>query len=275
MAQLERISFFAIGRVADEELLATWSSSTQGPSWDDVRLKTIRKLLTAARKRLTPGQRQKLHWDDQQVFVQLDFPAGAFVYVVVALKNLQGEDYPERIASILIKEMQEHAEANYSPAMQLFNPKTDASDPISEGMAQWFTDKAAEFDDPEEYDKLAKAMAKTSAIKKIMNDNVHGMLKNTENLNVLDEQAQAMRDEAQDYEEEADTIKDYFWWKDLKVTLLIALVVAIVIGISVWCCIKNCDKSKTVRDDTSTASGEQQEGGGRGPAAQAAAARQD
>ncbi|CAD7970206.1 unnamed protein product [Amoebophrya sp. A120] len=216
MAQPERISFLAIGRVADEELLATWSAATQGPSWDDVRLKTVRKLLTAARKRLTPGQRQKLHWDDQQVFVQLDFPAGAFVYVVVALKNMQGEDYPERIASALIKEMQEHAETNYSQEMESFDPKTDASDPISEGMAQWFTDKASQFDDPEEYDKLAKAIAKTEAVKNIMKNNVNAMLKNTENLNVLDEQAQQMRDEAEDYEEEADTIKDYFWWKDCK-----------------------------------------------------------
>ncbi len=69
--------------------------------------------------------------------------------------------------------------------------------------------------------------------------NIGEMLKHTENLNVLDEQATAMEAEAMDYDEAAEEIKEYFWWKDCKVTIVLFCVGIIVIVIVGFCIYSN------------------------------------
>lgn len=246
MGDIERVSFAGFGRTRDRMMLCTWNSRNCGPAWEDPRLSVVEKLLVAAPKRLAPGQRQKLSWENSSVFVQLQFP-GEMLYVVIC-KHDEGADppepYPERIAGSFLKEMMDHVDQNFGKQIAVFDPSKDSSDPFSGGMASWLTQQAHKFDNPEEYDKLAKLQAKTDAVKHVMKNNINAMLKNTENLNILEEDAEKMAEEAHDYEEDAEEIKDYFWWKDCKVTLLIAVLALVVVGLMVWCCYEKCIRKK-------------------------------
>ncbi|CAD7937942.1 unnamed protein product [Amoebophrya sp. A25] len=228
-----RISFIGFGRVEDMQLLMTFSTRNRGPAWDDPRMPTIKKLLKAAKTKMSAGQRQKLVWEGSQVFVQLDFPQGGLLYVVICKKASEAdEDYPERIAYALLSEVMQHVETNYAVELQQRNP----GDVFSNDMADWLLERADAFDDPDEYDKLARVKLKADAVKGVMKNNINAMLKNTENLNVLEEQALDMAEEAKDYDEEAEEIKDYFWWKDCKVTLLIGALVIVMTALMIFCC---------------------------------------
>mmetsp|Transcript_18014 Transcript_18014/g.45035 ORF Transcript_18014/g.45035 Transcript_18014/m.45035 type:complete len:282 (+) Transcript_18014:211-1056(+) len=244
---IERVTFAGFGRTRDRMMLCTWNSRNCGPAWEDPRLSVVEKLLVAAPKRLAPGQRQKLSWENSSVFVQLQFP-GEFLYVVICKHDESvdpPEPYSERIAGSFLKEMMDHVDQNFGKQIGTFDPSKDSSDPFSSGMAQWLTQQAAKFDNPEEYDKLTKLQAKTDAVKHVMKNNINQMLKNTENLNILEEDAEKMAEEAEDYEEDAEEIKDYFWWKDCKVTMLIAFVALVCIALMVWCCYEKCIKKKS------------------------------
>ncbi|CAD7937940.1 unnamed protein product [Amoebophrya sp. A25] len=237
MSAIQRISFIGFGRVEDMQLLMTFSARNKGPAWDDPRMPTIKKLLKAAKSKMSAGQRQKLMWEASQVFVQLDFPKGGLLYVLICKKSAEtDEEYPERIAYAFLSEVMQYVEKNFARELQNQNP----GDVFLDKMKDWLVERSEAFDDPDEYDKLARVKAKADAVKGVMKNNINAMLKNTENLNLLEEQAGAMAAEAEDYDDEAEEIKDYFWWKDCKVTLIIGFIVVVGLGLAIFCCISKC-----------------------------------
>lgn len=204
----------------------------------------IKRLLEAADRRLTPGQRQKLSWEGANVYITKEFPDGQIVYVAVILQD-EEDEYPDRVAYAMMRELQQSVEESLHAGRFDQKLKQPGDDCLSTECQAMITALCKKYDDHEAYDKLARVAAKTKAVQAVMKENIGEMLKKTENLNVLDEQAMAMEAEAMDYDEQAEDIKEYFWWKDCKATALIALVVVICIGVGVACCIQKCGKSSS------------------------------
>eukprot|EP00392_Amoebophrya_sp_AT5.2_P005532 g5541.t1 len=204
----------------------------------------IKRLLEAADRRLTPGQRQKLSWEGANVYITKEFPDGQIVYVAVILQD-EEDEYPDRVAYAMMRELQQSVEESLHAGRFDQKLKQPGDDCLSTECQAMITALCKKYDDHEAYDKLARVAAKTKAVQAVMKENIGEMLKKTENLNVLDEQAMAMEAEAMDYDEQAEDIKEYFWWKDCKATALIALVVLICIGGGVACCIHRCSKSSS------------------------------
>ncbi|CAD7970204.1 unnamed protein product [Amoebophrya sp. A120] len=229
--QIYRISFVALGKCRERKLLCTWNNVKCGPAEGDTRIPTIKKLLEAADKRLTPGQRQKLEWDGATVFCMKEFPDGEMLYTILVI-NDEAEEYPERIAYGFLADLKKKVDDDMQAGHLVDGPEDDS---MSAQLAEFITQQALTYDDPGEYDKLARVQAKTKAVQQLMRGNIGQMLKNTENLNVLDEQTQAMEQEALEYDDTAEEIKDYFWWKDCRVTVLIIIGIMVLALIVLKC----------------------------------------
>lgn len=107
----ENITFFGIGGCESRSLLATWDIKRRGAAdEEDERLGTLHKLVKAARQKMQPGQRQKLHWKKVgTVFCLLNYPSASNLYVCIT----QDEDYPERQAFKMLSDLQQLMEQNY------------------------------------------------------------------------------------------------------------------------------------------------------------------
>lgn len=235
------ITFAGMGRVRDGVLLATWNNSNYNAAIGDPRLKTVEKLIGAIyKKNMQPGQRQKLSWDKNDVFFVLDFPEGAYLYMCIIPKDME---YPQRLAYAFLTEIMNFV-YDFVEQRQINNNLDDETwDSLSHVLANPITELAIKYDDPIEVDKIERLKGKTDAIKDLMKENVHHMLANLENLDTLQEDAKAMQDEAQEYSEKAEEVKDYFWWKDCKLTLIIIGIVIVIVGVAVLLLFKPCNSS--------------------------------
>ncbi len=167
--EIQRISFVGFGYIEQCRLLCTWNSSYCGPSSEDARVPTFKKLLDAADKRMTPGQRQKLAWQGSTVYCVKDFPDGKMCYIVLIMDD-PDDEYPERIAYQFLSELKKLVEE------QLFNGKLDqdlkrdGDDVLSDTLAYDITQLAIKFDDHNSYDKLSRITKKTAAVKQVQRE---------------------------------------------------------------------------------------------------------
>merc|ERR1719203_290925 len=93
------LPFLAVGRVKDAVTLASYSDTEtvqQREQTEDI----FKKLLSAARQKLKPGQRTRLQWNDGSVCCLMD-QQGALLYCVVT----SFMEYPERFAYQLLQEL--------------------------------------------------------------------------------------------------------------------------------------------------------------------------
>lgn len=201
------VTFMAFGTVADGQLLSSWAhpdlNNKEGTE------ETFSKILHAAKVRLAPGQRQRLMWDNSTVSIMLNSPEGDLMFGIVT----SSADYPERLAYQCLGEL------------ETYHGEHGLED-IQQEMARL----SGKYQDPAEFDKLAKLQEKTNALKGVMKDNIKGIVKNNQRLSILQEDAQDMQLGAQEYNEKSKEIKDYFWWKDCKVVAIACVVMALVVG---------------------------------------------
>lgn len=177
--KIDNVQFVCFGRTTDNIMLHTWSADAQGPAPHDQRMGTVKKLLQASKKRMTAGQRQKLAWENNQVYCMLDPGDGTICYVVITT----GTEYPERLAYQLLTDLMQYAERFYAQEL-VHETKPDG---LGADLATYTATLARKYDDPDEFDKIQKAIAKTAAIKQAMNENIVNLAKNTEDLGFVQE----------------------------------------------------------------------------------------
>jgi len=70
-------------------------------------------------------------------------------------------------------------------------------------------------------------------VKDIMHNNIDKMVKNIDNLEVLHDKTDEMRQSSLNFKKGATTLKRNMWWKDLKLKLLIAFIILVILAIIV------------------------------------------
>ncbi|KAI4364433.1 hypothetical protein MLD38_020526 [Melastoma candidum] len=96
----------------------------------------------------------------------------------------------------------------------------------------------------EEIDKLAKVKAQVSEVKSIMMENIDKTIDRGENLTILADKTQNLRDQAQAYRKQGTQIRRKMWYQNMKIKLVvlgILLLLVLVIWVSV-CHGFNCAK---------------------------------
>ncbi|CAD7957220.1 unnamed protein product [Amoebophrya sp. A120] len=186
--------------------------------------KTFEQILTASKHRLVPGQRQRLIWQDSTISILMSYPAGDMLYGVVCCSK----DYPDRITYELLTELSRFIEANYA----IDDDFTEKNSLNNEKVQLELRRLLDRYERPEEVDKLARMQQKTEGVKGLLKENIREVIQNTERLDNLQEDAEAMEVTAMEYKEKSREVREYFWWKDTKVSIMIggAVVLALLLG---------------------------------------------
>lgn len=189
-ADLEKVDFIAVGRVADQTLLASFSAATNGPADpSSEQLKNAQKVLKAAKKRMTPGQKQKLALGKDQVFAYREPGEGEFV----TMCTMKGQRYPERIAfgmhEEFLKLIHENALEEARGAKEF-----EMNSTLQESMKVL----AHKYDDPDSVAKIERLQKKTDKVKDKVTENVSSMLSGMQDVSKLEAEASLLQVEAQE-----------------------------------------------------------------------------
>lgn len=169
--EITRITFAAVGRVADAKLLCTWSNANCAPAWEDPRIAQIASQIFDKKNPLGASRRLKFPvYNDYTAvfpqeaascFAQMD-SGGQLVYLLVAEKSYYypGGDYPERLAHSFTQWMMRFAsqllESPVSDAESLDPDRYDEPGEAPLNLSQmnaFLTETARRFEDPESLEK--------------------------------------------------------------------------------------------------------------------------
>merc|ERR1712060_819308 len=76
---------------------------------------------------------------------------------------------------------------------------------------------------------MGRLQNKTNGLKSLMRDNIREMVANTEKLDELESEAQQLEKTAEGYKERTREVRQYYWWKDIRITMLIGCVVLLLV----------------------------------------------
>eukprot|EP01115_Flamella_aegyptia_P001023 TRINITY_DN115955_c0_g1_i1.p1 TRINITY_DN115955_c0_g1~~TRINITY_DN115955_c0_g1_i1.p1 ORF type:complete len:108 (+),score=40.92 TRINITY_DN115955_c0_g1_i1:89-412(+) len=79
--------------------------------------------------------------------------------------------------------------------------------------------------------KEQEILNQVEEVKGIMHNNIDKMVKNIDNLEVLQDKTDNMRESSLQFRKGARDLKSKMWWKNLKAQLVIALVIIIILTI--------------------------------------------
>lgn len=136
-----------------------------------------------------------------------------------------------RVAYRCLDDFKKYVRKNYSKLV------LDPPDPPAPGVnmeiikTKIFKGLQRKYDNPDECDKIHRAMEKIKIIKAEMSENINKMLILSENLNQCQADAEAAAEEAQEYAQAAADLDAYFAWKDCMATVVLVIVVIVVLAI--------------------------------------------
>jgi len=85
--------------------------------------------------------------------------------------------------------------------------------------------------------RLQQTQAQVDEVVDIMRTNVEKVLERDQKLSELDDRADALQQGASQFEQQAGKLKRKYWWKNLKMMIImgvIGLIIIIIIGISIF-----------------------------------------
>lgn len=75
--------------------------------------------------------------------------------------------------------------------------------------------------------KLQQTQAQVDEVVGIMRTNVEKVLERDQKLSELDDRADALQQGASQFEQQAGRLKRKYWWKDMKMMLILAVIVLV------------------------------------------------
>ena len=85
------------------------------------------------------------------------------------------------------------------------------------------------YEDPSNVDKAQKVLGQVDVVKGQMQDNIAGMLQNTEKAESLAEKSDQLNEQATVFKKRSGELKNQMRWKNLKMTLILAAIVITII----------------------------------------------
>eukprot|EP00548_Thalassiothrix_antarctica_P000237 CAMPEP_0194145822 /NCGR_PEP_ID=MMETSP0152-20130528/18853_1 /TAXON_ID=1049557 /ORGANISM="Thalassiothrix antarctica, Strain L6-D1" /LENGTH=244 /DNA_ID=CAMNT_0038846169 /DNA_START=28 /DNA_END=762 /DNA_ORIENTATION=- len=141
----------------------------------------------------------------------------------ICVAVITGLRYPSRIAIKMLQELYTHFIDRFGgdAAMAPTNSLTKKSKELLSGQCK-------KFEDPSNVDKAQRVLGQVDAVKGQMQDNIAGMLKNTEKAETLAEKSDQLNEQANVFKKKAVDLKKQMKWKNLKMTLIL---VGVVVGL--------------------------------------------
>ena len=153
------------------------------------------------------------------------------------LAVITGLDYPSRIAIQMLQDL-------YTDVMNKF--PTEVATAVESGLTKKaksiLSASCAKYDDLNQVDKASSLLGKVDVVKSTMQDNIAGMLKNTEKAETLAEKSDQLNEQASVFKKKSTDLRKQMAWKNLKMTLLLGGIVIVILIVILAPIIKNLKK---------------------------------
>ena len=137
---------------------------------------------------------------------------------------ITGTQYPSRVAIQMLQELYKEFSSKHGSAA-----KTAAEGSLTKKGKSVMQDVCKKYDDLSKVDKTAKVLGQVDAVKSKMQDNIAGMLKNTEKAETLAEKSDQLNEQASVFKKRSTDLKKQMQWKNLKMTLILGGVVLLIL----------------------------------------------
>lgn len=152
----------------------------------------------------------------------------------ICIAVITGLRYPSRVAIKMLQEL--YADFNDQFGA---DAKMAPTNSLSKKSKNLLSGHCKRYEDPSNVDKAQKVIGQVDAVKGQMQDNIAGMLKNTEKAETLAEKSDQLNEQANVFKKRSGELKKQMKWKNLKMTLILgALVIGIILVIVVPMVIK-------------------------------------
>mmetsp|Transcript_2681 Transcript_2681/g.3979 ORF Transcript_2681/g.3979 Transcript_2681/m.3979 type:complete len:245 (-) Transcript_2681:268-1002(-) len=138
----------------------------------------------------------------------------------ICIAVITGIRYPSRVAIKMLQELYTQFQDRFGgdAAMAPTNSLTKKAKELLSG-------ECKKYEDPSNVDKAQKVLGQVDVVKGQMQDNIAGMLKNTERAESLAEKSDQLNEQASVFKKKAVDLKKQMRWKNLKMTIILVLVI--------------------------------------------------
>jgi len=153
----------------------------------------------------------------------------------ICVAVITGLRYPSRIALPMLKELYTQFQFRHG-SDAVMAPKGDDG-VLTKKAHNLLKELCQEYSDPTEKDKAQKVQSQVDVVAGQMQENIAGMLQNTERAESLAEQSDQLNEQADIFRHKATKLKKDMWWKNIKVTILfgtIAVVILLIIIVPIF-----------------------------------------
>ena len=200
-------------RHSDEALLASFKTAKDLDPGD------VLEIISDKGAKLVEGKRFSEPADEgQTVHFTLDRKGRVFAIMTKS-------SYPQRVAFSVLEEVKERWGAEFGSMVKA--AKTNSLTADSKPLLKSFVDKYA--DPAEAGDALARVQSKLDQATDTMRENIHIALKNTEQLENIEEQSEALEKKSAEFQRNATALKNKMWWKACKTKLIIAAIIVVIL----------------------------------------------
>jgi hypothetical protein len=153
---------------------------------------------------------------------------------ITGIAVITGLRYPSRVAIKMLQELY----AEFSDQFGA-DAKMAPTNSLSKKSKNLLSGSCKRYEDPSNVDKAQKVIGQVDSVKGQMQDNIAGMLKNTEKAETLAEKSDQLNEQANVFKKRSGELKKQMRWKNFKMTLILGgLVIGIVLIIVIPMVIK-------------------------------------
>lgn len=144
-------------------------------------------------------------------------------YSKIGIAVITGTRYPSRVAIKMLQELYTEFDAQFGA-----DAKMAPTNSLSKKAKTLLSSQCKRYEDPSNVDKAQKVLGQVDVVKGQMQDNIAGMLQNTEKAESLAEKSDQLNEQATVFKKRSGDLKNQMRWKNLKMTLILG---GLVIGI--------------------------------------------
>jgi Synaptobrevin len=143
----------------------------------------------------------------------------------VGFAVITGLGYPSRVAIQMLQELYKEFMNKYGAEAKTVT----ADNALSKKSKKVLQDSCTKYDDLSKVDKSSALLGKVDEVKSTMQDNIAGMLKNTEAAESLAEKSDQLNEQASVFKKKSTDLRKQMQWKNLKMTLLLGGIIIIIL----------------------------------------------
>mmetsp|Transcript_39223 Transcript_39223/g.65916 ORF Transcript_39223/g.65916 Transcript_39223/m.65916 type:complete len:293 (-) Transcript_39223:113-991(-) len=209
------IKLLTVSRLEDGLVLASYRAKDKGAECEE----TVDRVLRSGN--IQPNSQITVVINDD--IGTLHLLAGT-IDVLSAVTNAT---YPRRSAFQLLKDARDAVVNNVAPGEITGTSERGA---LSRTCKPWLKQLSEKYSVLASVDKITAVGAKVDEVRLVMEGNINRVLDNAENLSNVEDKAENLRQNAQQFQRKSESLRKVLWWRNLKMKLIVLLLVLSIVG---------------------------------------------